>query len=88
MGTTAGRVGLARCATARVRARRGCLRSSMTREERDLLVAEELLTPAGREKLKEAIQLGAARAADRLPEGCFKWHLARRLAGLPLKRRG
>lgn len=57
----------------------------MTSEERDLLVAEALLTPAGKAKLKQAIQLGAAKAADQFLEGSFQWHLARRLAGLPLR---
>lgn len=34
--------------------------------------------------LRESMQLAAARAADRLPEGGVGWRLARLLAGLPV----
>ena len=51
----------------------------------DLLIAQLLLTPEGKKKLKNAFQLGAAKAADKVPEGSLRWYVARQLAGLPLK---
>lgn len=52
------------------------------------VVTQALLTPEGKAKLKAAIQLAAAKACDKLPEGGVGWRLGRRLAGLPEPRKG
>lgn len=53
--------------------------------QEEAIVAKHLMTPQGRAQLLGAIQLGAAQAADKFPEGSMRWYLARALAGLPLK---
>ena len=55
----------------------------MTPEERESVVASYLLTAEGKKRLKAAIQVGAAKAADKAPVGTLRWHMARMLAGLP-----
>jgi hypothetical protein len=50
----------------------------------ETLIADFLMTPAGKQQLKEAIQLAAAQAADTFPEGSKGEVLARALAGLPI----
>jgi len=49
----------------------------------DDLIVQALQTPEGKQKLREAIQLAAAKAADRFEPGSVRWIVARRLAGLP-----
>ena len=53
----------------------------MTPEERESVVASYLLTAEGKKRLKAAIQVGAAKAADKAPVGTLRWHMARMLAG-------
>lgn len=55
----------------------------LPKEEYEAILIQALQTPAGKKVLRQAIQLAAAKAADRLPEGGVGWWLARRLAGLP-----
>jgi hypothetical protein len=47
-------------------------------------IAAYLRTPEGRKQLKDAIQLAAAKAADKFPEGSKGEIMARALAGMPL----
>ena len=53
--------------------------------QEEAMLAEYLKTPAGRKQLRSAIQLGAAKAADKFPEGSMKWYIARARANLPFK---
>lgn len=57
--------------------------STLTPEARDKIIIAALKTKEGKAKLWAAIQLGFAKAADLAEEGSFKYHLARRMAGLP-----
>jgi hypothetical protein len=52
----------------------------------DDIVADSLKTPKGKRLFKKSFQLAAAKAADHFKDYTFGYHLARSLAGLPLKR--
>ncbi len=53
----------------------------------ELMVAEFLLTKEGKKRFRQALQAAFAKAADSFPEGSRTETLARRLAGLPRRRR-
>lgn len=53
----------------------------------DALIVKALHTPEGRRLLKASIQLAAARAADKFAPGSRGERRARKLAGLPAKKR-
>ena len=54
----------------------------MTKEDREMIVASHLNTPAGKKQFRAAFMKSCAEAADHFPEGSLKEGLCRILAGM------